>query len=241
MPESFYQLTKAARARLHIAIRIGLSIPFVEDIEDFMWEAVFHYVKSVRLPDPIREGRSKRLFDCVDPKAHRGWSLKSLQWNTLEVGTPFEFVIQRADIFKKAKQLGFDALSPNSPEQDLGLALIRHWNGKLSKDAQVQGVADSRMATLLKSRDREHFVYVEVEYPPLNPADFEWRWSDPTKQGLQGWRNGVLKLRWYPNQKQLFECFNIPEESYHFTVTWTRLALPEFVDLFKVRRRKTSH
>ena len=241
MRKGFYRLSHEERARLRDGIRIGLSIPFVEDIEDFMWEAVFHYVKRVRLPDPVREGRSKLLFDCVDSSVKRGWSLKSLQWSRLDVGTSFEFVIQRADIFKKAEELGFDELTVNSPEQVLGRAVVRHWNEKLTKDAEVQGVADPRMAMLLKSRDRERFVYMEVAYPRLSAEEFEWRWSNPSKQGLQGWRKGTLKLRWYPNQKQLFECFPIPEDSYRFRVSWDRLALPAFIDLFKVAHNEPGH
>jgi hypothetical protein len=62
-----YPLTKAEKTRLHESLEAAFTIPLIDDVEDFVWEAVFHYVKEIPLPDPIAEGHSKKLFDAVVP------------------------------------------------------------------------------------------------------------------------------------------------------------------------------
>lgn len=235
MERTFYQLSDKEKQRLKDGIMTCLSVPFIDDIENFVWEAIFHYIKEVHLPDPIREGRSKKLFDAVDTTSSIGWSLKALQWGTVEVGTGFEFVIQRADIFKKARKLGFDKLTIESSPKDLGEALIKHWNNKYRIDATTQGVKRPRMAILLKRVGRERFAYMELDYPPLEEDDFTWRWTSKAREGLQGFHktSDQVKLRWYPGQKQLFEWFEVPQEAFVFSIQWRRLGTKEFVDMLK--------
>ncbi|MGV2390479.1 MAG UNVERIFIED_CONTAM: hypothetical protein LVR29_26320 [Microcystis novacekii LVE1205-3] len=50
----------------------------------------------------------------MDSKTASGWSLKSLQMNSLTTDNTFLFVIQRADIIKKAIQLGVPSLNLQS-------------------------------------------------------------------------------------------------------------------------------
>ena len=40
-------------------------MPFVDDIEDYIWEAIFAYSKDIPPVDPLTNIRSKRLFDVV--------------------------------------------------------------------------------------------------------------------------------------------------------------------------------
>jgi hypothetical protein len=101
MAERAYPLTQVEKARLRLTLAAAFTVPIIDDVEDFVWEAVFHHVKNIRLPDPITEGRTKLLFDAVASDG-RGWSLKTLLWNQHLPGSNFEFVIQRADVFKKA-------------------------------------------------------------------------------------------------------------------------------------------
>lgn len=85
-------------------MRAAWAIPLLDDIGDFAWEAIFHYVKGLRMPDPLRDGQSKKLFDAVDSKTGTGWSLKALQLKRKELppsGFSFYFVIQRASILKE--------------------------------------------------------------------------------------------------------------------------------------------
>lgn len=223
------------KQRLKDGIVASLFVPFIDDIENFVWEAIFHHVKGIHLPDPIREGRSKKLFDAVDTTSGTGWSLKALQRETVEVGTRFELVVQRADIFKKARNLGFDKLTINSPPEDLGEALIKHWNNKYHADADAQGVKNPRVAILLKRGDRKRFAYIELDYPPFEKDEFTWQWTSEAREGLQGFYKNVgqVKLRWYPGQKQLFECFEIPQEAFVFDIQWRRLETIEFINMLK--------
>jgi hypothetical protein len=223
------------RKRLVDAVRIGFTIPLIDDVEDFIWEAIFSYVKGTSLS----QSRNKRLFDVVDTEG-TGWSLKTLVWNRMRPGDSFEFVIQRADIFKKAEALGFKrGLRQDSDTADLGAALIRHWNMKYEADREHQGVHEARIALLLKDTRRSAFAYVEYAYPPLRERDFTWRWSKEGGYGLQGFERGSLRLKWYYGQKQLFQVFEVPADVFTFRLEWQRPDLDGFFekmhDLFRPR------
>jgi len=122
-------LTENEIERLRQAIVATIASPLIGSIEDYTWEAIFHYVKNISLADPAL-GRSKLLYDAVDPVTATGWSLKSLQLNNLTTVNTFLFVIQRADIIKKSVQLGFPGLTETSSPDELGAAIIQHWNEK---------------------------------------------------------------------------------------------------------------
>lgn len=93
-------------------IQAAYSIPLIDDITSFIWEAIFSYAKGIPIVDPLSNIRSKRLYDIVDLNNQIGWSAKALQLGkTLSTPLSFELVIQRADIFKKANALGFDNLT----------------------------------------------------------------------------------------------------------------------------------
>jgi len=232
-------LTPKEKRRLSLALVAAFSVPVIDDVEDFVWEAVFHYVKGLELYDPYTRGRTKELFDVVAPGG-RGWSLKTLVCANLDVGSRFEFVIQRADIFAKAAALGFDELARNSDPEHLGAALIRHWNNKFELDASEQGVKDAREAILVKRKDRKKFVYVEVPCSILKEAEFTWHWTERkglAGKGLQGSKGGQVRLKWYYGQKQLFEVRTIPPEAYTFTLAWTRRSMGEFIAALSSKRR----
>ncbi len=65
--------------RLLAGLRAAIAVPFIDDIEDYIWEAIFSYAKNIPLVDPIVHTRTKRLFDVVDSKRKIGWSCKALQ------------------------------------------------------------------------------------------------------------------------------------------------------------------
>ncbi|ACC80221.1 hypothetical protein [Nostoc punctiforme] len=123
-------LTDSEIERLRQAIIATIASPVIGSIEDYTWEAIFHYVKDIPLSDPALE-RSKLLYDAVDLVTKTGWSLKSLQLNSFNFGSSFLFVIQRADIIKKSIQLGFPGLTEQSSPNELGAAIIQHWNEKI--------------------------------------------------------------------------------------------------------------
>lgn len=227
-----YPLSNPEKVRLLRAMAAVFSIPFIDDVEDYIWEAVFCYTKKITLTDPLTAIRSKRLFDVVDIAPQIGWSAKALQC-TISPGSEFEIVIQRADIFKKAEELGFRALSKSSSPEMLGSALYKHWYGtKVKTDAVIQGVKDKRVCILLKSRDRKQFAYIEDDIAEYKENELEWRWTDSSKTGLQGTdkTTGWLVFRWYPNQKQLFERFKIPENVFIFSLIPSRLSLDVVID-----------
>ena len=216
-------------------------MPFIDDVEDFIWEAIFCYVKNIPLVDPLTNIRKKRLFDIVDPSTSVGWSAKALQ-SGVDISRHFELVIQRADIFKKSQELGFNSLSVASPPEDLGLALLRHWYGKVYEDAEAQGVTNRRMCILVKSKDRKTYGFLEEDLSDYEPPELYWIWTNETKTGLQGIRkkDKFCVFRWYPNQKQFFERFILPENTHIFSIEPTRLPMDEVVDLLLSQLNSTA-
>ncbi len=72
-------LTSDEVERLRDAIIATIAAPIVGSIEDYSWEAIFHYVKNIPLSDPTF-GRTKLLHDAVDITTRTGWSLKTIQY-----------------------------------------------------------------------------------------------------------------------------------------------------------------
>lgn len=201
-------LTNDETERLRQAITATVASPVIGSIEDYTWEAIFHYVKDISLSDPAL-GRSKLLYDAVDTRTASGWSLKSLQLSSFNVGSSFLFVIQRADIIKKATQLGFPGLNEQSSPSELGAALIQHWNEKVTSDQEAQGVVNSHEGILLKTIKGYEYIYCEFPLYLLDPNIFSWAWTinkstGKAGAGLQGSIAGKTELIWYKNQKQLF-------------------------------------
>lgn len=180
-----YNLSDDERKRLVQAIKALYAIPFIDDIEDFIWEAIFAYTKDVPLIDPLHNTRKKLLFDVTDPTNHIGWSIKALQ-HAINFPIKFEVVIQRADIFKKSQELGYKQLSIDSPPDTLGKAILKHWYmGKVQEDARRQSVVDQRICILIKSRDRKRYVYYEDALAKYSSDELTWTWTNERRVGLQ--------------------------------------------------------
>ena len=217
--------------RLKEGITAAYSIPFIDDIEDFIWEAIFAHVRNVSIVDPFTETRNKKLFDLVDTKRKIGWSAKTLQTN-VGPGGDFEVVIQRANIFAKADTLGFGPLSTSSKPALLGKALMKHWlDHKINADMASQGVDDPRVCVLLKSDDRQRYTFVEQPLEQLKASDLEWKWTNESKKGLQGWCGDQLKYRWYHGQTQFFETFKVPANAPIITLKPKRLPLSKVIEI----------
>jgi hypothetical protein len=219
--------------RLRQAIVATIASPVIGSIEDYTWEAIFHYVKDIPLSDPAL-GRSKLLYDAVDITTATGWSLKSLQLNNLTPGNTFFFVIQRADIIKKAVQLGFPGLTEQSSPDELGAAIVQHWNEKIISSQAVQGVINSYEGILLKTIKGYEYIYCEFPLNPLDPNIFSWAWTvdritGKSGAGLQGSIAGKTELVWYKNQKQLFRGRTILQEAVLIRIDRTRLTLDRYV------------
>jgi hypothetical protein len=226
-------LTNNEIERLKQAIIATVASPVIGSIEDYAWEAIFHYVKDIPLTDPAL-GRSKLLYDAVDIVTKTGWSLKSLQLSNLKIGSTFFFVIQRADIISKADQLGFPGLTELSPPEELGAAIIQHWNEKLITNQSLQGVENSYESILLKTIKGNEYVYCEYPLYPLDPTIFNWAWTVNKKTGksgagLQGGVGDNVDLVWYKNQKQLFKARIIPEAAVRINIQRTRLNPENYV------------
>lgn len=220
--------------RLIQAIETVMAIPFIADVEAFVWEAIVHYVKDLSIPDAVQRGRKKLLFDVVHPNG-TGWSCKTLQWS-LESPT-CEFVIARADVFKKSVDLIGEQLDRDSPVEEIGFALLELWRNKVTGDMQTQRVIDPQLSLLLKQKGRPgKYALLETPLVVPNAEDMEWVWTDETKTGLQGHENEELKFRWYPNQTQLFEVFPI-DEAVRFDISIMRLPVNEVVDAIQDRLR----
>jgi hypothetical protein len=227
-------LTENENQRLRKAIIATVASPVIGSIEDYAWEAIFHYVKDIPLSDPAL-GRSKLLYDAVDIATKTGWSLKSLQLNNITPGNTFFFVIQRADVVKKAVQLGFPDLTERSSPQELGTAIIRHWNEKIITSKSAQNILNSYEGILLKTIRGNIYVYCEFSLEPLDPSSFSWAWtvdriSGKDGAGLQGSVAGKVELVWYKNQKQLFRARTIPLDAVSINIERIRLEPDRYVE-----------
>jgi hypothetical protein len=237
-----YYLTKAEQERLVEAIQAAYAVPFIHDITDYIWEAVFAYAKGIPLVDPLINIRRKLLYDVVDQSSKIGWSAKAIQ-KSLSLPTTFELVIQRADILKKGPLLGFGDLGINSPPQLLGEALLHHWYQKVETDATIQDVKEKRVCILLKSYNRRRYVYFEENLARYNADNLQWQWTDSSRTGLQGIRkaDGAMVFRWYPNQKQFFERFELTEDAFTFELEPLRLPADDMVGLLLSRLRHLNN
>ncbi len=231
-----YRLTNIEKRRLIESIQAAYAIPFIHDITDFIWEAMFSYVRDIPIVDPLQNTRKKLLYDVVDQSSGIGWSAKAIQ-KSLNLPTAFEIVIQRADIFKKSADLGFEPLTIDSSPQILGKALLKHWYKKVQGDADEQGVTQKRICILLKSLDRTKYSYFEENITEYSAEDLQWQWTDNTRTGLQGVRkkDDFVVFRWYPNPKQLFERFHLSGDAFTFSLEPRRLPPDELVHLLLAR------
>lgn len=227
-----YLQTETDLNRLAEGIRAAYATPFVDDLEDYIWEIIFSYVKNISLVDTLTHIRRKLLFDVIDEDRGIGWSAKALR-TTVTPLAEFELVIQRADILKKREWLGFPELSLQSPPQQLGEALLKHWYTKVSQDALAQNVQEKRIAILLKSRSLRKFALLEDDFAEYAPEALEWHWTDRSQIGLQGIHHEQKRVifRWYRNQKQLFERFVVPLETQILELNPQRLPLETTVRL----------
>ena len=162
-------LTENEIERLRQAIIATIASPMIGSIEDYTWEAIFHYVKDITLSDPAL-GRSKLLYDAVDTQIATGWSFKSLQLKNFMATNTFSFVIQRADIIKKAEELGFPGLAEKSSPDELRAAIIQHWNDKIISSKSEQGVVNSYEGILLKTIEGCEYVYCEFSLDTLDAS-----------------------------------------------------------------------
>ncbi len=229
-----YFLTDLQLERMERGLKTAIAIPFIDDIEDYVVEAILEYAKQINGIDPLTNTRSKRLYDVVDTTTKIGYSVKSLKWAfTAGIESEFELVIQRADIFKKARSLGFDHLDINSDPQLLGAALLQHWRMKVEEDSTFQNVTNKRIFVLLKSIDNRKFAFLEEDIALYQSGEITWRWTDNTKTGLQGIRNEdqMCIYRWYPNQKQFFERFKLPANIQKIDIEPIRLSKDQVVNI----------
>lgn len=227
-----YFLSDKELKRMKDGLQATISIPFIDDIEDYIVEAIWEYAKDIDGIDPLFNIRSKALYDVVDTRVRRGWSVKSIQWAFHE-GCEFELVIQRAAVYKKAEALGFEPLNSNSNPNRIGAALLKHWNMKVEEDAASQGVDDRRIMVLLKTEDKRHFAIFEEDIKQYSPNEMYWEWTNANKNGLKGYRksDNMCIYRWYPSQTQLFERFVLPAGTQTIDITPIRLSKGQVVDI----------
>jgi hypothetical protein len=228
-----YFLTPDELQKFEAGLRTVIAVPFIDDIEDYIVEAIWEHAKDIEGIDPFYNIRSKKLYDVVDNKTHTGWSVKSLQW-AFRPNCEFELVIQRADVYKKAQDLGFEPLSSDSDPNRIGAALLKHWSLKVEQDAIDQNVTSKRVMILLKTENKQHFAVFEEDLQQYSPEELNWRWTNERKNGLQAIResDGMCVYRWYPSQKQFFERFILPPETQMIDLdNPVRLRKAEVVDI----------
>lgn len=61
-----YHLDEEQKKKLIKGVKVALSVPFIDSLEDFIWEGVFCYAKGLKIIDPLFNKRKKLLFDVVD-------------------------------------------------------------------------------------------------------------------------------------------------------------------------------
>ena len=171
-----------------------------------------------------REER-KQLFDVL--RARTGWSLKTLLWPNVSIGSAFEVVIQRCDILKDRN------LTLDSPATALGVQILRRFNGSCEHSAEVQQVDDSRAGFLLRNAQERNFVFFQQRYRLYSQDEVEWRWANDERKSLMGYVTGTLVLRWYRSGTQLFGVYAIPEGAHEFTIEPRRASLEKTLAFFE--------
>jgi hypothetical protein len=211
------ELDASELIRLRRGLEFCYSVPFIDDVEDFVWESLWSFVKGLPMPDPL--ARTKLLFDVTDASSKTGWSAKTLLWPS-DKSQYVEFVIQRADIFKKRDELGFPTLNPKSDPAELGSAVLEHWRRKVEGDAKRQNVESRRQVILLKKKSRREFAVLDDQLEIPKTDELDWKWTDADQTGLQGFNkaSGKTVYRWYQNQKQCFERIELNAEVPKLTI-----------------------
>lgn len=227
-----YFLTSAEMERMKNALKTAIAIPLIDDIEDYILEDIWKYVKQIDGLDPLYNIRSKDLYDVVDSTNNIGWSIKSIQCNFYG-NCEFELVVQRADVFKKSLHLIGCSLSINSDPNLIGKALLKHWSQKVLGDAEKQGVTSKRILILLKNFERNKFAILEEDIKLFSDTEIEWQWTNDSKNGLKGIikETGMCVYRWYPAQKQFFERFILPQAAPSFDISGIRLSESELIEI----------
>lgn len=227
-----YFLTQDELKKMKDGLMTTIAIPFIDDIEDYIVEAIWEYAKDIDGIDPLYNIRSKKLYDVVDTKTRTGWSVKSIQWPFRD-GCEFELVIQRAAVYKKAAELGFEPLNSDSNPNRIGAALLTHWSRKVQEDATSQGVDSKRVMILLKTEDKKHFAVFEEDIKQYTPDELYWEWATEDKNGLKGFRksDGMCVYKWYPSQTQFFERFVLPTGTQKIDISPIRLEKGQVVNL----------
>lgn len=222
--------TEDEKTRLKEVTEVAASIPLIDALEDYIVESIFSYAKGLPVVDPFTNIRSKKLYDVVDNTNNIGWSVKGIQ-KKFRPNSSLELVIQRADIFKKHQALGYDVLDKDTSPAILGEAILKHWHQKINGDATSQEVTSKRVFILLKWPNNLHYGVIEEDIKIFRNDELTWTWSSPDKDGLHGKRNsdGVCIYKWYPNQKQLFETFIIPENIYTYDITLSRISMDTLI------------
>lgn len=231
MSNTRYHLSEQQEKRLIKGLQAAISIPVIDSIEDFIWESIFCYTKGIPYIDPFNNIRSKKLYDVVDVANKVGWSAKALQVS--HFAGEFELVIQRADVIRKASELGFNGLSLNSDPNIIGHALLKHWHKKIEEDAVAQNVLDKRVCILLKNKTCTRFAYIEEGINLYDNDELRWEWSDSKKTGLKGIRksDNFCVYKWYHNQTQFFERFKFAENIKVYNIPLIRQDLSSFIEL----------
>ena len=152
-------------------------------------------------------------------------------------GGEFEIVIQRADVFKKANELGFPGLNMDSDPNVIGEALLKHWQNKINSDAIDQNVIDKRICILLKNKACTKFAYVEEDIAIYQKDELEWNWADSKRAGLKAIlkSNGRCVYKWYHGQTQFFERFKFSNNPTIYNIPLKRMSLEEFIDVIYSR------
>ena len=210
-------LTEVELTRLKSAMEYCYSVPFIDDVEDYIFESIWAYVKGIPIENSL--ARTKKLFDVVDTRENIGWSAKTLVLNSRTAST-CEFVIQRADVFKKAEELGFPGLKETSDPQEIGNAVLEHWHQKVEQDSTSQNIDNRRLVILLKNSTRTEFQIIEELLTVPQHEELKWSWTNELKLGLQAVRlsDEFVIFRWYRNQKQLFERIKISKDMASFSI-----------------------
>lgn len=196
-------------------VRLLLSMPWETKVNGNAWEFM--------VADAYGLGHveSKLLYDVVDISSATGWSVKTISTSNVSIGGRVEPIIARADIFNRCyPDLGYYELSMDDNPKDLGNAIIRLWNQKVSKDANTLGIKHKKISVLAKSNDLAKFAYFEKDIDPYDEDKFEWSWTGDARKGLEGRIRGTdyWKFKWTPSGTQLFERWLIPREALFFDI-----------------------
>lgn len=212
-----------------------VHLPQYNSVKGCDWERMLGAgVRGRVVGTGAREG-GKLLFDVLAdrPTGRVGFSAKTLS-GPVDLtrlpgsGRSFDFVIRRPKEVIAHGELVTSAAK-------LGNRLVADFNAHRDGSILTQGVDQSRMGLLLRSKDERSHLYWEAECTALEMEHLAWHWTDQERASVSGYCNdcGALMYRYFLRGNHLFGRFEVPDSAQLIRTPFLQLDELPVAELYK--------